>query len=938
MYYDLENAFKYEDDKEKEADICNRKINMLQSAIEAFNGGVMIAERKECFKYDICYVSDGMCKMVGCKREDFIKFRANSIFESVHPDDINYIKNLTENSAYDGAKFEVEYRIMQHNGNYIWVRVKGVVKLDSEHLYYYLSYYNNSEKYDYIQMLKTEQYKCNIAIENTDIEFMTYDVAKKKLIISEDNKLGNYFHSNIVENVPQALYESSYILPESKHEIKKMYEKLIDGCGSASTVIWRRTKDKTDVWCERITCVSVKNNRGNILYIYVIGKDITALKKAQKRYEAILASRSQLEANSIACYRFNVTKNWCGDSIGRCERKEELLKSKTVDGFFEYIYDYISNDEMRSEYKKIFNRKALLQAFYEGEKMVAHEHLYKSTSGRMIWVKSSINLFKNPSTNDVEAILYAYDISHEKQRKQLMTALVNSSYVFVIYLELLTGAHTVYINGVSEEYYFSEGYDENCHKYCNQYISLKSDDNFINEISRENILKNLKDADSTYRKMVNSVDENNIEHVFQFDFRYLDYKDKQLIVTCSDVTEVIQKSYQQTKKLEKILNDLKKANKAKSDFLSRMSHDMRTPLNGIMGLSQIMLQGGDKDMSPEIRQNVEDIYMSGKLLLSLINDTLDMNKIESNRLKLNKESVDFRLMIRRIFSCIKPMADEKNINVRVRYINTPQCCLIMDKLRVQQILLNLISNAIKFTQDCGYVEVVVEQTGVHDDIYDIKISVKDNGIGISKSFMSKLFEPFEQENNNITQKYCGTGLGMSIVKSLVEMMGGKIEVKSEKRKGTDVYVYLSFKKAADSIEMTTVPQHESKNLKGKRILLCEDHQLNAKVVQYMLSDKQISVSHAVNGQVAVDMFCAERENYYDMILMDIRMPVMDGIEAAKRIRRLKRKDAATVPIIAMTANAYVQDIQQCMAAGMNAHIAKPVDMNDMYATIEKYMK
>lgn len=917
--------------------MCRRKINMLSSAIESFRGGVIILERTDHYQYDICYISNGMYRILKYPdKNELIHSHQGNVFAGVHPADVEYVKQLLENSAYSGADFEAEYRVVNSFGKYIWVKIRGIVKYENNGLFYYISYEDTSEKYNYIELLKNEQNKCNIAIENSDVEFMTYDIAGKKLMISRGNKIKSHLNNSVIENVPESLYQSEYILPESMEEITKLNEKIIAGEISASAIIWRKSEDGKSKWCERINCVTVADDKASPAYVYIIGKDITELKKAQKRYSAILESRAKLPVNSIGCYILNISKNWCGDSLGVCERKDELLETETVDGFFDSIYKYIYDDEMKKQYMDTFNRRSLLNSFYEGKRIISLKHLYKSTGGRTLWVRSKINLLKNPNTGDIEVILNATDITKERQHEKLMGALVSGSYVFVICLEAETGIYTFYKNGESKESHWENGYDYDCRKYCENNVISHNKEEIINDVTAENILLHLENENSVYQKIVNVINEDNKECIYQFVFRYLDFKNKQVMITCSDVTRVIEKSYEKTKKLQSILSDLKKANKAKSDFLSRMSHDMRTPMNAIIGLAQITLQSDE--LSLQTRQNMQDIYDSGKLLLSLINDTLDMNKIESNKLKLRNEPASFEMILRRIISCVKPMADEKNISIRVRYINAYSDKLIMDKLRVEQILLNLISNSIKFTDDGGRIEVIIEQTFTEKDVCDIKICIRDNGIGISPEFMSRLFEPFEQENDSMTHTYCGTGLGMAIVKGLVEMMNGKIDVESQKGKGTSVKVQLKFNRSHDEIVKKEIPQAKESNLEGKRVLLCEDHELNAKVALYMLRDKKMEADHAVNGQMAVEMFKEKPEGYYDLILMDIRMPVLDGIEATQQIRSMDRCDAKTIPIIAMTANAYVQDIEKCLEAGMNAHIAKPIDMNNMYMTVEKYIK
>ncbi|MDD3338663.1 MAG: ATP-binding protein, partial [Lachnospiraceae bacterium] len=257
----------------------------------------------------------------------------------------------------------------------------------------------------------------------------------------------------------------------------------------------------------------------------------------------------------------------------------------------------------------------------------------------------------------------------------------------------------------------------------------------------------------------------------------------------------------------------------------------------------------------------------------------------------------------------------------------------LDKVRVQQIFFNLVSNAIKFTPENGTVEVMGECLWLNVKQIKTKLVVKDTGIGIDKNFLPKIFEPFEQENDPTTVNYAGTGLGLAIVKNLVEIMGGTISVKSEKGIGSEFAVELAFELAGEEAEPVVKAETFQVCLSGKRVLLCEDHPLNTQIATKLLEKKGMVIEHAENGQVALDFFSQAEPNYYDAVLMDIRMPIMDGITATKAIRALDRMDAKTVPIIAMTANAFEEDVKKSLDSGMNAHIAKPIDPIRLFQTL-----
>lgn len=378
------------------------------------------------------------------------------------------------------------------------------------------------------------------------------------------------------------------------------------------------------------------------------------------------------------------------------------------------------------------------------------------------------------------------------------------------------------------------------------------------------------------------------------------------------------------------------------DFYSRLSHDMRTPMNGILGIAAL----SEGERNPDILQdNIRKMETSGKYLLALVNDTLDFQKMQSGKLELHPDIVDTRELVIDIKNMVAETAREKNIQFVTRVISTSSDDYIYaDGMRLKQIFVNLLSNAVKFTAEGGMVEWLIAVPSRDGMVSHNVITVRDTGIGMSESFVKhKLFQPFAQEYHSFTAKYAGTGLGLSIVKNLIGQMGGRIEVESEQGEGTTFTVYLDFEKvdnekAEQKLQRSSVQMLSTSDaLKDKKILVAEDHALNAEIARRLLERAGCLVDLAENGEQAVSVFEQSPEGEYDAILMDIRMPVMDGLEAARHIRALKRDDARSVPIIAMTANAYDEDIKKSHDAGMNAHLAKPIDLKALYETLEQFV-
>ncbi|MEG1641503.1 MAG: ABC transporter substrate binding protein [Synergistaceae bacterium] len=378
----------------------------------------------------------------------------------------------------------------------------------------------------------------------------------------------------------------------------------------------------------------------------------------------------------------------------------------------------------------------------------------------------------------------------------------------------------------------------------------------------------------------------------------------------------------------------KAESQAKTRFLSIVSHDMRTPLNGILGLTDILLA---KTKEEETKEDLLYIENAGRYLLNLINDTLDMNKIESGLLELRPTVCDGRTLMKSVLALTAPLIEKKKITVNTHIGNLPFTKLFIDIGRFEQVLMNLIGNAVKFSPEGSTLDFYMKNISVENGIITDKIIIKDHGIGMSKEFLPNIFEPFAQEERDCDNHKYGSGLGMGITKKIIEAMGGEIQIESELNVGTTVTIILPLIQATkEQIEEATNKKINSVNLDnliGKRILLCEDVSLNVKIATAMLTGKGIIVDVASNGKDGVELFDKSEEDYYDAILMDIRMPIMDGYQATKAIRELERNDAKNVPIIALTANAFDTDVHTALEAGMNAHISKPIEPMQLYSTI-----
>lgn len=535
----------------------------------------------------------------------------------------------------------------------------------------------------------------------------------------------------------------------------------------------------------------------------------------------------------------------------------------------------------------------------------------------------------------------------EEEKKQELAAIENQSimlalceeYQYVYYADLDADIYEIKkSNGARPGIEFNtNSYSAAIRRYAELYVKSEYQDSFIRETNRENLMAYLDkhdtrtikyetepnaDAQTNFVVYIVKVDDGSGHHMAIIGFRCVD--------------EMVRQEEEQKKCLEAALAEAKKANAAKSMFLSRMSHDIRTPLNGIIGLIELNERHADD------RKLVEENYAKAKVaahhLLSLLNDILEISKLDDQNISLAHEPFNILELASEVLTIADMRATEAGIHLIHEDCSQKLYMPYVygSPLHVRQIFLNIFDNAIKYNKPDGRVTCRAELEQMDGNRVIYKCVISDTGIGMSEEFLEHIYEPFVQEHYDEQSVYQGTGLGMPIVKSLIDKMNGTIKVQSEKNVGTTFEITIPFDVASEAeVHQGTCTNAEA-DIRDIKILLVEDNELNMEIAGYLLRDAGAVVTEVRNGQQAVEAFENHEAGTYDVILMDIMMPVMDGLTAARTIRKENRKDAQTIPIIAMTANAYAEDVQMVRDAGMNAHLAKPLDSKTVLRTIAAY--
>ena len=810
-----------------------------------------------------------------------------------------------------------------------------------------------------------------------------------------------------------------------------------------------------------------------IQYAYCNYFDVTAIKEselqAKNLYESLRTELDNLAGESLISLRLNLTQ----DRVEECRGNELFgvdVKNMKISENFEKRLSYFPLERDKKIFKMKFCTENILKNYQDGFKTLHDIFFSERSNGRKCFIEYTVTTSQDPATGDIIAFANERDYNNEMVTQAILHKALVEQYDMITYL--VDDSYGVVI-GDSKKILNGSIFPKENHGSYSKYIeeqvkpvltgSYDEQKKFLDALSLESIEKNLS-VREPYEVNISCYIDGRIFHK-RFVFYLIDRDAKFYVLLKSDTTKIQREQLARNEQLKSALDNANQANIAKTAFLSSMSHEIRTPMNAIIGLDSIALK--EPNLPVKVRDYLEKIGKSAHHMLDLINDILDMSRIESGKMILKNEEFSFSSLIEQINTMFGGQCHEKGLEYDCKIIGKVEEVYIGDDTKLKQVLINILGNAVKFTHAPGKINFTVEQVANFENKSTLKFVVSDTGVGISEDYLPHIFEVFTQEDATTSNAYGGTGLGMPITKNIVEMMNGKISVKSKKNVGSEFTFNVTLKnsdkiissKSAEAKDLNVLvidddpitlehaqlilnevgirsdaaksgeealekiklrharhdpynlllidlhmPEqngievtkkirdmigHESaiiiltaynwdsfleealnagvdrfmakplfasnvmsefnqaiekKNisrankkkladLNGKKILMAEDMPVNAEIMKEILKMRGMEVEHAENGKIAVDMFNDSPENYFDAVLMDIRMPVMDGLQATENIRALNRKDAKTIPIIAMTANAFDEDVQRSLQAGMNAHLTKPVEPERIYLAL-----
>ena len=916
--------------------------DMLQDIITRLPVGVGVSEFKDGKVTPIAvnpYVQKILNTGAGFSLSD------PKMIAQIHEHDREYVMKEMISLPFNerDVSFAFRYRDSIDSDEYRWVRINSrAAILSGRRMVFACLSDITAEKASELEA-KNARSMYEAAVSVGKLVVWEYDIVHHCITMGT-NEFTSYDHNKFglpphMDNVPESLLP--FIADEDAEKFLDLYKKIDAGSPTASCEVWYKLNEGHEPRCEYITYTTVFDESGRPVRAYGIGQNITSQKMEAEKYRRLYRQLTENNPNSIGSFRLNLTTNYCGD--GQSPYPEILLRQKagTVDGYISSVACSIADEKMKKEFISNFSREQLIDGYRHGISQYDFTYPIVLSDEKLHWAEVYVHLLQNPDTGDVEALCYTVDNTEKKKDDEIIAKVTDEKCDYIGLID--PAARTFEFHNTNKNIdklpIKTRMNYEKCITYDIVHFVASEDHSLFRQntaISR--IIAEISERPGysfTYRH--NNGDQMLLK---QLQYSWLNDSKTEILVIQTDLTESYEQEQNQLHIMEETLKIAESANRAKSDFLSRISHDIRTPMNVISNMTSFAM--ADMNDKKKLSYDLSTIKASNAFLLSLINDMLDISKIDSGHIELRAEPYPYSEFISNITNMFEPLCVEKSINFHVEQTGT-SAVITTDKVRLNQIVMNIISNAVRYTNAGGTITFTSFGQRTDNGMIDCSFSIKDNGIGMSEKFQKTMFEPFAQETDNPLRDHemNGTGLGLSIVKKLTDLMGGTINVTSTVGQGTEISVSFRFPEAMDTVSNNAqvFEDHESASRprgSAPKILIAEDHRLNSIIAVRLLTTFGYETFTASNGAEAVDAFSNSEIGGFAAILMDIQMPEMNGYEATKKIRSLKRPDAQTIPIIAMTANAFSDDVSRCLAAGMNAHISKPLDPEILKKTLKKF--
>ncbi len=857
---------------------------------------------------------------------------ANTFLEKYNK--LNTLPNSLNNLNLEDNKKDKEenvYEIKCDVGIYFEIKEKEIEWLGKKVLIRIINDISSKKRISKTLVENTK--KLDLAIKSLNAFYWTYLVDRDSLLVDNKYKENIGFETNFIINFKLHVSNFNIIHPSDLDLFFDEIDNCIECASSDNFCVRLKLKRNEDYrWCKlKNSLINGKKESKKILItIQDVSEDMTSMKKYIN-----LSEQFEYEASgTLVSFIINLSQNKIDKIISTREDTDYTIY-KTANSLYQFSKDCRIGDYNKKFDDDYFDTNNLIKYYHNGKTSFEYIVCY-SFNAHNLWVKKTISLVKNPVNDEIIAFHAIKDATNEIQTNQILDYIVEKHFDFIVRVNLTSKICNLVINPKFAPKKNKTRYICTIKEFINLIyrrgdLYVPSEEEYI-----EQITKCMRDNYFFEDYIEYSENDNYIRK--KINIYKIEETEDTVIVACSDITALTIADNKKAKTLSKALERANQANKAKTTFLSAMSHDIRTPINAITGMTDLALK--DLKNEKQLVESFKIIKNSSNHLLSLINEILEMSAIESGKHIVRNEPIDLLIVINKVTDRLYSIAHKKKINLIFENNNiNPK--ILGDELAISRIVENITNNAIKFTPEGGYIKIYVDDK--IKDIYNnnlIRITISDSGFGIDDENLLKIFDSFYRTGNAAKGGVEGTGLGLSITKGLVDSLNGVIKVDSKKNRGTTFIIDIPLNRVNKSEvgKKKSSLNVDTNVLTNLNILLFEDHPINALVAKKLISSLGANVVCAKDGKEGIEIFEKSSQDYFDIIFMDVQMPNIDGFEATKIIRKLDRSDATSVPIIAMTANVFAQDIEKCLAVGMNSHISKPIETKVIIKEIKKMLK
>jgi len=905
-------------EKVKERDRC------LSDLMDLLPGGVCIFVPDRNGRLQADFLNLGFYRMLGYAGAGQEALAWRDMTDWAHPKDRPGMLAELERCQRDNDEYCNTFRLRKEDGSYFWVTLRGTpVKMTDGRLVYYGIFTNVNAIKEMYKRLEESEMSMRAAMNQFGMNYWEYD-PEHHLAHCNRNSQQLLGVPEWMENYPASWFQMGITHPEDAPVLERAMREIDAGAAEAVCEIRERTVEGSYRW-ERVCLVSLYDWGGNRTKVLSTGIDITPQKEAERFYEQRLTQLRSALPDARTFFRLDLTQNLCLESYSRSVDLSEMAGRFTADELFEEMASHSVTEREKQVCRQLFNRWHLMEVFENGREAGTAERRFWE-GGKVCWISIRTRLDRNPANGHVEALIYSLDIDERKWIQQIAGAVLCSQYRLFVRIDLSHNTARLY-NAHTGRFLKEHGCPpETIERYICQHCSDADREEFLKKVSLSEVERQLQNSNEYV--VYSNLKLNGRQMRAKCVFFWMDREQRTVCFALADITDAAVKEQSRTEELSRALSAAEEASRTKSEFLSRMSHEIRTPLNCILGMAQI---GKTETTDGTVQEDFDKIITSGEYLMGLINDVLDMSRIENGRILLHPENTDTGELLNSVLTIVGPQIKKRNIRFEVKSSGVASRYVVIDRMRVLQIYINLLNNAIKFSAPGTTIEFCVHYEPAGENLVGTTVVIRDQGCGMSEEFLKRIFSPFEQEHNQYSDSQPGTGLGLAIVKNLLDQMGGGIQVESRLGEGTAFTITLTVPKGCEPEKAAPPePPNLPVKLSGSRVLLAEDHPTNAEIVRKLLEKEGVLLEHAPDGQAALKLYLSRPDGYFDAMLMDIRMPVMNGIEAAEAIRASGRQDAKKLPIIAMSAGEFETDCLNTSSAGINGYLIKPFYPPDLY--------